>query len=1048
MTLGPTAIRFQGFSIPGDVDVLYRSDTVVPLEPQAVRVLRYLAEHRTRVVGKQELLERLWPDVATTEAVLKKAVSQIRRALGDDADAGQFIQTLHRRGYRFVASSEARSPAPSSPPIESAGTEPDFSRLVGRELELGVLQSEFRRALGGEGRAVLLAGEPGIGKTQLARHFMEWAGGRGAMTLYARFFEYAGSRLAPFEVFLDLLRSGLGGRSPYADPAFNLRLLAQLRCGVSLPIELTSTWPGEGSKQAGDAADRFRAVMPIGDCLVRLSRFQPIVLVLDDFQWAAEGDRDVVGYVLRTAGSHRLLLVAVARTEDVRDPSHPLSSWLERQAAQRAFTSLDLSAWSEDQCREAVERLFAGPGGPPTVPPEDVRTLFQASEGNPYFLTEILRLLVSERVVWRPPGGVRWQWRGLSGVPLPHSLVMAAKAQFGRLRGEVLELLEQAAVIGDEFTVATLARLTGRPPDDVDRLLSEAVRIGVLADRELSAAEDYRFQHALLRRVIYDGLPARRKRLLHAAAAEALGAVYGDDPDRVAGAIGAHFEATQDPRRAFAWSLRAARAAQRRWRWPDAVVSLERAERSAVALSRDAGEALPPETRLELLLGLGETYGSVGRLKEAQGILARTVALAKREERPAILAAAMVQQAVTESSLGHYLSACRSSERAALLYRELGDREGVAQAVLQQASAEVALGRYGAAAPRVIELLKDIDPESQVGMASTATLGWALALQGRYSDAVPALEHAIAGYERLPDIRRRAVVLRRLHWVNLSQGHYETAIELAEKARDDFHRMDDLHGEARLIMGIGQARVAQGLYEEGLGLLGRASEMARSIGAGHCEAETLWLTGRALVETGRVAEALALLRRALSRVEEIGDDDDRFRVLTDFARAYLAGGEPAEALAAADQAASLARSLGNRDGLALALVERSRALLAAGRGPEGLAEALDAVGALDDTGSGERWRGYWALGLAHLARDEADREKAWEEAISALRRATTLLSEMRAELGPNDRERRAQVTAARAGPVRDLFPLLRETDRLAEARSVADDWNLGQAAWG
>ena len=120
MTLGPTAIRFQGFSIPGDVDVLYRSDTVVPLEPQAVRVLRYLAEHRTRVVGKQELLERLWPDVATTEAVLKKAVSQIRRALGDDADAGQFIQTLHRRGYRFVAIPEVRSPAPSSPPIESA----------------------------------------------------------------------------------------------------------------------------------------------------------------------------------------------------------------------------------------------------------------------------------------------------------------------------------------------------------------------------------------------------------------------------------------------------------------------------------------------------------------------------------------------------------------------------------------------------------------------------------------------------------------------------------------------------------------------------------------------------------------------------------------------------------------------------------------------------------------------------------------------------------------------------------------------------------------
>jgi tetratricopeptide (TPR) repeat protein len=223
--------------------------------------------------------------------------------------------------------------------------------------------------------------------------------------------------------------------------------------------------------------------------------------------------------------------------------------------------------------------------------------------------------------------------------------------------------------------------------------------------------------------------------------------------------------------------------------------------------------------------------------------------------------------------------------------------------------------------------------------------------------------------------------------------------------------------------------------------------MARSIGAGHCEAETIWLTGRAFVEMGRVAEALAHLRRAQARVEEIGDDDDSFRILTDFARAYLAAGEPEEALAAADQSATLARSLGNRDGLALAHVERSRALLALGRPQEALAEASQAVPVLDHTGSGERWRGYWALGLARLAGDDGSRsaDGAEEEAISALRRATSLLSELRGQLATTDLERRAHVTLARAGPARDLLAVLRETDRLAEARSVAEDWSLGSA---
>lgn len=100
---------FPPFHIGPDVDLLYRDETVVPLEPQAVRVLRYLAEHQGRVVSKDELLEAIWPDVFTTDGVLKKAVSQARRALCDDSKAARFIETYHRRGYRFIAAVERRT---------------------------------------------------------------------------------------------------------------------------------------------------------------------------------------------------------------------------------------------------------------------------------------------------------------------------------------------------------------------------------------------------------------------------------------------------------------------------------------------------------------------------------------------------------------------------------------------------------------------------------------------------------------------------------------------------------------------------------------------------------------------------------------------------------------------------------------------------------------------------------------------------------------------------------------------------------------------------
>ncbi|MEP7272917.1 MAG: transcriptional regulator, partial [Acidobacteriota bacterium] len=96
-------LLFHPFHLSSEVDLLFEGNDVVPLEPQAVRVLRYLVEHHDRVVSKDELLEHVWPNVFTTDGVLKKAISQARRSLGDDADDARFIATYHGRGYRFIA---------------------------------------------------------------------------------------------------------------------------------------------------------------------------------------------------------------------------------------------------------------------------------------------------------------------------------------------------------------------------------------------------------------------------------------------------------------------------------------------------------------------------------------------------------------------------------------------------------------------------------------------------------------------------------------------------------------------------------------------------------------------------------------------------------------------------------------------------------------------------------------------------------------------------------------------------------------------------------
>src|SRR5215216_5616659 len=570
--------HFPPFSLSPGVGLLFRDGAAVSLEPRAVKLLAYLVRSRGRVVPKEELLDQVWSDVFTTDAVLKQAVSQIRRALGDAADAPRYVQTFHARGYQFIApvsveTEETPKPAASheSDAVETPATVapqagaseeagPNYDLLVGREKELSLLRAEYGRVLAGAGQPVVVKGEPGIGKTQLARHFGRWAREQGAAYVYGRFFDYEASRLAPYETFIDLLSGALsfGGRS--LAPG-ELRGAVKARCGVELPDELFVVNDSNTQLARAASGDHFRIVAPMGRAFLRLSRERPLVMVLDDLQWADEVSLDCLGYLMRVRAAEPLLLVMPARAEEASDTKHKLGEWLKRHADYRSFTSVRLQPLSEPAVREAVEEAFGGAFRAPLIPQTDTSTVFRVTGGNPYFLVETLRLLVAEGAISAADGasesGPRWQWNGIENVPLPDSLVMAALGKLERTPSDLRELLEHAAVIGDEFRVETLARMSGRGEDELDESLREGLRLGVLAERGLSLGEDYRFYHTILRRVLYESLAPRRRRRLHMLAAAAIEQVHARHPERLAESLSTHYEAAGNARRAFRWSMRA-----------------------------------------------------------------------------------------------------------------------------------------------------------------------------------------------------------------------------------------------------------------------------------------------------------------------------------------------------------------------------------------------------------------------------------------------------------------------------------------------------------
>ena len=214
---------FGGFRLDTANEQLWQGVQTIALRPKAFAVLKHLVEHRGQLVTKQQLLDAVWPGTFVGDGVLKDSVKQLRDALGDDAASPRFIETAHRRGYRFIgpiAEGIAATPPPAdaNETKESGGTA-GLAGLLGREAELARMNGWLERALRGERQIILVTGEPGIGKTTLVSAVRDEAATRGFRMAWGQCLEQYGAG----EAYLPIL-DGLSRlcRTPGAEPIIDL----------------------------------------------------------------------------------------------------------------------------------------------------------------------------------------------------------------------------------------------------------------------------------------------------------------------------------------------------------------------------------------------------------------------------------------------------------------------------------------------------------------------------------------------------------------------------------------------------------------------------------------------------------------------------------------------------------------------------------------------------------------------------------------------------------------------------------------------------------
>jgi DNA-binding CsgD family transcriptional regulator len=494
--------------------------------------------------------------------------------------------------------------------------------FVGRAGELAALAADLDAAAAGRGGGVLLAGEPGIGKTRLAEELAAQATARGALVLWGRCWEGEGA--PAFWPWVQAVRAYTQAGDPAMlghDMGAGAADIAQLVPSIRerLP-DLPLPPPVE------PAAARFRLFDSLAGFLRAAAARRPLLLVLDDLHGADAPSLALLRFVGGELEHGGPLVVGIYRHTEV-ERNHLLLAALADLTRGQHCRRLLLGGLDQQDVASFVA-LVGGVEPSPAL----AAAVHRQTDGNPFFVTEVVRLLASQGRLGTTGAG-----RPVLAVGLPEGVKAVVAERLGRLSDRCRRVLEVAAVVGRDFELRVLQAACGLDAEGLLELLeeAEAARVVAAAAGELGR---WRFAHVLVREVLYEGLPAARRVRLHGRVGETLQGVYAADLGPHLAELAHHFVAaapTGEVARAVRVATLAGRRALELLAWEEAAGLFERA-----LAALELAERPDQRERFELLLAVGEARMAASDVGAARAAYQQAGELARRIGAPELLARA------------------------------------------------------------------------------------------------------------------------------------------------------------------------------------------------------------------------------------------------------------------------------------------------------------------------------------------------------------------------------------------------------------------------
>jgi class 3 adenylate cyclase/tetratricopeptide (TPR) repeat protein len=812
--------------------------------------------------------------------------------------------------------------------------------LVGRTRELAQMRQVIADlALHGRGQVVLLTGEGGMGKTRLVAESKPFMERHGARVLEATCRSHATH--TSYWLIRQLLIRAFGLQEGDDDTARRRKTREGVQALMGdeaqdviplvqrlLDIPIADKQLARRVQHLAAEQLRRQTFLALRRLMLAAARARPLIVIVDDLHWVDRASLNLILFLIPLVEQAPVLFCLISRPYEGQ--AAPTIHSVASEISAAHYLNLPLTKLSLADTRTLVDALLHASDLPPHVH----EAISEKAEGTPFFLEEIVRLLIEQGAIWRADG--KWQAQpdlDLNELGIPHSLHALLMSRVDRLPEEPKHVLQCCAVVGPRVPLALLRAAVGDENRDILEPALRELTSREFLDLESEQDKTYAFRHTLVRETVYGMLLTPRRRKLHRRVGYGLEEMYAGRLDEVVDLLAYHFGEAAHAERAMPYTIRAAERAMDRFDYEQAATLFERARE----YFREAPPSLDQELRV--YAGLGDVGNYTGDYDAALRAYDRALAIQKQRagpdqhrrvaeqlrkigrtwERKADYDEALRWLGLALAELDMDPRTARVPERARV-YNDMGwvnYRQGQSQKARSWAvrALEILEGTeyyqdIASAYNRLVAVYyqtgqwkeatefaeKSLKLREQIGYtygvaSSLSNLAALLIIQGAWDRALESVQRSLKYSEEMGDAEGVAVAYNNLGLIYRDRGDFAQAEQSLNRSLEVAGRIRNPLLMAFAYTNLGHLALVRGRHRNALGFLQRSRSLAAEVGSQEQVAEIDWLTAEARLGLGEIEEAIRLAEEAAVLARRVQSRNNEGAALRVAGLAYLQRGD-------------------------------------------------------------------------------------------------------------------------------------------------------------